>query len=294
MPPPDALRSWCFFVIASVAATAVTYWGIGGLVHWWFYVHRRADAATWKLQPSRFLGPRLTRQAFLLGSGNILMGSVIGGTFAWYVAGGGRTALYLDVDRHGVAYLPMSAVLLYFAIDAGLYYSHRLFHHRALFRHVHRWHHRFVTPMIFTTTAVHPVEFLTFELFLILPALVIPAHVGVYIAVIAYTYLIGMIDHSGARMAWKLPLHASNRFHDDHHVYFHCNYGHHTALFDRLHGTVRRPDRHYDAATFGGKGRAVTATAAATTATATTEITTAIGREHDARTEPQGARAGGS
>lgn len=251
---PGGFHEWLVFVGASVAVTAVTFWGIGGFVHHRFYVRKRARASEWKLQPDRFLSPAMTRHAFFLGSANILMGAIIGGTFAWYVARGGRSALYFGVGEHGLLYLPLSAILLFFGIDAGLYYSHRALHGRFLFRHVHRWHHRYVAPVVFTTTAVHPVEFLTFELFLILPALVIPAHVGVYVAVVAYTYFIGMIDHAGVRVGWKLPLHANNRFHDDHHVYFHCNYAHHTTLFDRLHGTVRLQDRRYDAETFGGRG----------------------------------------
>jgi Delta7-sterol 5-desaturase len=63
-------------------------------------------------------------------------------------------------------------------------------------------------------------------------------HVVVYALVIAYTYLIGMIDHAGVRVRWKLPFHGDNRFHDDHHIHVRGNYGHHTALFDRLHDTV--------------------------------------------------------
>lgn len=250
----EAFRQWALFVGASVGVSLVTFWGLGGLVHHVFYVRRRASAAEWKLQPERWLSARLSRHAFVLGSANIVMGAVIGGTFAWRVARGGFSLLYLDAGRHGLWYLPVSAVLLFFAVDAGLYYSHRALHGRFLFRHVHRWHHRYTAPIVFTTTAVHPLEFLTFELFLILPAFVIPAHVGVYVAVVAYTYFIGMVDHAGIRVGWKLPLHSNNRFHDDHHVYFHCNYAHHTMLLDRLHGTVRRVDRRYDEQTFGGRG----------------------------------------
>jgi Delta7-sterol 5-desaturase len=119
---------------------------------------------------------------------------------------------------------------------------------------VHRWHHRYVAPTVFTTTAMHPLEFVIFMAALLVPAFVIPMHAGVYVLVIAYTYLVGMIDHAGIRLRFKLPLHGDARFHDDHHVYFHCNYGHHTSLFDRLHGTVHRPDRRYDEHTFGGQG----------------------------------------
>jgi lathosterol oxidase len=70
-------------------------------------------------------------------------------------------------------------------------------------------------------------------------------HAAVYVALVGYTYLIGMIDHSGIKLRVPLPLHADNGFHDEHHVCFHCNYGHHTALFDKLHGTTRRADRVY-------------------------------------------------
>jgi lathosterol oxidase len=233
------MRLWLICVAVSLALTALSYWGLGGLVHHWFYVRRRDRAVDWKLQPARWPSAEQARHALLLGSANILMGAIAGGSFAWYVASGGWSRLYFDVRAWPLAWLPASAIVLFVAVDAGLYYSHRLLHHRALFRHVHRWHHRFVAPTLFTTTAVHPIEFLVFEAVLIAPALIVPVHVGVYVVVIAYTYLIGMIDHSGIRLRWRLPLHADNRFHDDHHVYFHCNYSHHTTLFDRLHGTLR-------------------------------------------------------
>ncbi len=252
--PQDPFRAWAVIVSLSLLVTGVTFWGGGGLVHWIYYVRKRHLAAEWKLQPKRFLSDELTRQAFLLGSGNIFLGAIVGGTFAWHVMRGGWSSIYFDAHEHGLWYLPVSAVFLFFMIDAGLYYSHRAFHGKLLFRHIHRHHHRFVAPIVFTTTAVHPVEFLTFEAFLILPAVILPVHWGVYVAVIAYTYFIGMVDHAGVKLSFWLPLHTNNAFHDDHHVYFHCNYAHHTQLWDRLHGTIRRSGRRYDESTFGGRG----------------------------------------
>ncbi len=253
----EALSSLLVMIAISVAVSAVTFWGLGGLVHYLFYVRRRGDAARWKVQPKRFLSPRMTRHAFLLGSFNILMGATIGGAFAWHVSRGGWSTLYLDPLELGVLWIPISALLTYVMIDAGLYYSHRFLHRRSLFRYIHRWHHRYTAPIVFTTTAVHPLEFLIFQAFVMLPAVVLPVHWAVYVAVVAYTYFIGMIDHSGIHVRWPLPLHSGNQFHDDHHVYFHCNYGHHTQLFDRLHGTVRREDRRYGEDVFGDRGAPV-------------------------------------
>jgi lathosterol oxidase len=260
MPADSSALDWSglgWSIALSVGVSLVTFWGLGGLVHWAYYVRRRGDAAAWKVQPKRFLSPALTRHAFLLGSFNMVLGAVIGGLFAWHVARGGWSMLYLDPLEHGVPWLVGSALATYFLIDAGLYYSHRLLHGRWLFRHVHRWHHRYTAPVIFTTTAVHPVEFLIFQAFVMLPVVVIPVHWAVYVLVVAYTYLIGMIDHSGIVVRWPLPLHSGNQFHDDHHVFFHCNYGHHTQLFDLLHGTDRREGRRYGPEVFGGKGEPV-------------------------------------
>jgi len=245
-----SLQLWLVCVAGAAAGSVVTFWGLGGLWHYWYYQRQRETAAVWKTQPKRWLGPALSRSAFRLGSFNIFFGALVAGTFTWYLRRGGYSAIYDDVGRHGVVYLALSVVIYFLLVDAGLYYSHRLFHHKALFKYIHRWHHRYVAPTVFTTTAMHPIEFAVFMLVLLLPTLVIPVHVGVYLFVVGYSYLVGMIDHSGIRAPFLLPFHRDNRFHDDHHVYFHCNYGHHTQLFDRLHGTVRKLDRHYDETTF--------------------------------------------
>jgi lathosterol oxidase len=249
------MSSWLGYVGVSLLVSVVTFWGLGGCVHYWFYVRRRHQAAAWKLQPGRWLNAAQARHALWLGSVNLVGGALLGASFAWYLRGGGWSLVYFDAHRYGALYLPIGGLLHFVAIDAGLYYSHRALHHRALFRHVHRWHHRYIAPTVFTTTAMHPVDFLVFFFFLVLPAFVIPVHVAVYVAVIFYTYFIGMVDHVGVRVRWRLPLHASNQFHDDHHQFFHCNYGHHTLLFDRLHGTVRRKGLRYDEHTFHGAAR---------------------------------------
>lgn len=250
----ESLQLLLITIATSVIVSVVTFWGIGGLIHWWFYVRRKDEAEQWKLQPKRFLPAHLVRHSFLLGGFNIVVGGIVGGTFAWHVVRGGWSSLYFDPLEYGWAWLIGSAIAGLLCIDAGLYYSHRFLHRKWWFRRVHRWHHRYTAPVVFTTTAVHPAEFLVFQFFVMLPALLIPMHWAVYILVVLYTYLIGMIDHCGIKVGWPLPLHSSNRFHDDHHVYFHCNYGHHTQLFDRLHKTVRRKHRRYGEHIYGGKG----------------------------------------
>jgi lathosterol oxidase len=246
----------------SLVVSVITFWGMGGFVHWWFYVKRRSEAARWKLQPKRFMKPEMVRHAFWLGSLNILIGSLVGGTFTWNIVEGGNTwsSLYFDPMAYGtlgLLWMPVSLVVSLLMMDAGLYYSHRFMHAKFIFRYIHRWHHRYTAPVIYTTTAMHPFEFMVFQSCLLLPALILPMHWSVYVLAIGYTYLVGMIDHSGVIVSWPLPFHSGNKFHDDHHVYFHCNYGHHTQLWDRLHGTVHQAGRRYGEHVYGGRGAAI-------------------------------------
>lgn len=44
-------------------------------------------------------------------------------------------------------------------------------------------------------------------------------------------------------------------FHDNHHQYFHVNFGFNIYLWDVWHGTYRRKDRVYSEDIFGGKGK---------------------------------------
>ena len=55
---------------------------------------------------------------------------------------------------------------------------------------------------------------------------------------------------SAARWPWQ----PTTTFHDDHHRYFHCNFGQHVLWFDWLFGTLRTVKRSYGEEAFGGRG----------------------------------------
>jgi lathosterol oxidase len=217
-------------------------------------VRRRHEPASWKCQPDRFLRPEQQRQAMALSTMNLTIGGVASGSLIYAVLNGHATALYFDVARYGWAYALGSTVLLFVLVDALAYYAHRALHARMLFRHVHRWHHRYVATSPFVVTAMHPVEFLVFQGVTFLPLFVIPFHYASAIVVFVYILVFNIIDHSGVRLRSSLPWQGPSMFHDDHHAHFHCNFGQCFALWDRLHGTLRRVGRKYGADVFGGRG----------------------------------------
>ncbi|XP_060601085.1 uncharacterized protein LOC132754475 [Ruditapes philippinarum] len=106
------------------------------------------------------------------------------------------------------------------------------------------------------TVREHPGRFIMLSKFLAIPIFTVPVHAVVYVVILVYGYYYGMMDHSGIKMDAIWPWQPSSLFHDDHHRYFHCNFGFNTILFDRFHGTLRRKNHKYGEKIFGGKGKA--------------------------------------
>ncbi len=250
------------YVGAAIAGGLGMYFGIAGAFELIYYRARRERAAEWKCQPRRFLSPKLSRHQLVLGTANMLAASIASGFFTAYLAGGGKSAVYFDLRTHGALYALAGTVLYFLLTDAGLYWAHRTFHRPFLFRHIHRWHHRYTAPTAFTAMAMHPLELATYQSVMLLPLFVLPMHVGGLIFVLVYQNYVAMVDHSGIDLHSWIPWQPPTRFHDDHHVHFHVNYGQNMGLWDRIFGTYRRENRVYGVEVFGGRGAPTSGVAA--------------------------------
>lgn len=255
--PAMALR----FVLGSLLAGLGMYLVIGGFLYRRYYVERRDDAARWKCQPQRFPTERLRRYDLRLGLLNLSVGSILSGLFAYYVCAGGKTGVFLTLNDarggHGLAFAVVTGLVYFLLTDLGLYAAHRTFHRPRLFRAIHRFHHRNTTPTPFTAYAMHPLEFLTYEAITIVPLFFFPVHGAAVVATLLYSNYMALMQHSGVRMSFPLPWEPSTRFHDDHHLHFHVNYGQNLMLWDRVFGSLRRHGRRYGAEVFGGQGAAL-------------------------------------
>jgi Delta7-sterol 5-desaturase len=241
-----------FFIGMAVAGGLGMYFGIGGLLEYVYYRRRRADAEAWKCQPHRWPSARARRNEILLGVVNMTLGSIATGLLAYLVYAHGWTRIYFD--EYGLAFSVATAVGYFVLTDGALYWAHRLLHRRALFRTIHRVHHRWTSPTAFTSAAMHPLEFALYQAVTLAPLFFLPVHVAGAIAVLIYHNTVALIDHSGINLRSWIPWQPPARFHDDHHVYFHVNFGQTLGLWDRMFGTWRRQGRAYGEHIYGGKG----------------------------------------
>ena len=213
--------------------TVLLFWALGGLYLildifqsprflYRFKIQSEQSQVTWESVR------KLCIQVFI----NQILTSIFGSVVHWII----RVKLCPAPKHLG----PMSHLVFQWAFfmvirEALFYYSHRMLHHPSLYRHFHKQHHEWQTPIALAAEYCHPFEHVISN--------VIPIMIGPYLMKshsimchIWYIYVVVLTlhDHSG----YHFPLTPSPVFHDFHHLKFNVNYGI-WGVWDWLHGTDR-------------------------------------------------------
>ncbi|PGH04538.1 hypothetical protein AJ79_07064 [Helicocarpus griseus UAMH5409] len=115
--------------------------------------------------------------------------------------------------------------------EALFYTIHRALHHPLLYRHIHKQHHSFTTPMALAAQYAHPVEHLLANVMpIVLPLALRRAHILSFALFLTAMLLETASVHSGYDFAGA-------RRHDLHHEKFRVNYGASVGVLDWLFGT---------------------------------------------------------
>lgn len=158
------------------------------------------------------------------------------------------TQVYNEIDTYGWWYLSFSTLLIFIVHDTYFYWMHRWMHHPAIYRWVHRVHHRSVNPSPWAALAFHPIEAVFEASIIALVAFLFPVH-PLAIAL----FLLGMMAYNVyGHLGFELYPRgfAKTRLgkwvntsvnHNNHHQFVHGNYGLYFLWWDRWMGTLR-PD----------------------------------------------------
>jgi len=136
-------------------------------------------------------------------------------------------------------------VVFFVYLDDFLYYwFHRGMHARWLYKRVHGWHHRIVTPWAITGHYMHPVEYVLTGSVALLGPLLVGAHVVVLWIWFAVRQWEAAEGHCGYDFPWSpTRLFAGSdgaRHHDWHHARVRGNYAGFFPIWDRAFGTLAR------------------------------------------------------
>jgi lathosterol oxidase len=126
--------------------------------------------------------------------------------------------------------------------DTWFYWAHRLIHTRLFYRNVHRWHHRTVSPEVWSNNSDTVWDNLFLQSYWLFAHFLFPVLPAVLLVHKVYDQIAGVIGHSGYEHAGVIALPPSPMVsvthHDQHHRYARCNYATHFLFWDRLMGTL--------------------------------------------------------
>ncbi|CAL1266261.1 unnamed protein product [Larinioides sclopetarius] len=171
--------------------------------------------------------PRFTTAKFQMVASQVLFNQTVISILVIYICYMLRN--YLGYDRE--MRLPKPHI---FALDIALL---RLLHHPYLYKHFHKKHHEWVSPVGLSAIYCHPVEHvLSNVLPTFMGSIIAGTHITSLWAWFTFTTAYGVIVHSG----YHLPLTPTPGFHHYHHLKFNENFSV-AGILDWLHGT----DKHF-------------------------------------------------
>ncbi|UJR82972.1 sterol desaturase family protein [Sandaracinus amylolyticus] len=233
--PQGPARFYGAMVIAFVGITCVLLPG--------------AALFTWlsERSPSRLQGPRRLPTFAWRGTKDTLGATLVASCLlAWPLArlrAGEPTGLVWTLEEAGgLGTVVLGNLFALVALDAWLYWKHRLLHTRWLFP-FHRAHHGYRDPTSYSSFAVGAVEsLLTFFPIVLLAFPWAPHYAPVYFALVAGFVTLNLYLHCGAQSRLveavlpRLWLNTS-AFHNRHHADASVNFGEALILWDHLMGT---------------------------------------------------------
>jgi Delta7-sterol 5-desaturase len=170
--------------------------------------------------------------------------------FIALIMSGGIFCQHFDFTMYPMQLTPLNSLIWFFVsmfiFDTWFYWGHRLIHTKALYRRIHVWHHKSVTPTVWSNNSDTLLDDLILQSYFFFAPFFLPIPGAILIAHKIYDQITGMIGHAGYEYSsgplsrFPFPL-IGVTFHDQHHESFFYNYATHFSFWDRVMKTIH-PD----------------------------------------------------
>lgn len=179
-----------------------------------------------------------------------------------YASRQGWTHMYGKISKHGLVWFWLSIGCAIVIHDAWFYWTHRLMHHRKLFRWFHRVHHLSHNPTPWAAYAFSPLEALVQALIFPLLVVLMPMHTYAFGLFMMWQIVFNIAGHMGYEFHPRWLMRSPLRYvintptnHIMHHEKLRGNYGLYFNFWDRLMGTNHEAyERRFEEVTSRVKG----------------------------------------
>ncbi|KAI8867242.1 hypothetical protein GQ42DRAFT_167857 [Ramicandelaber brevisporus] len=158
----------------------------------------------------------------------------------------GHSRVYSELYRseetklYDFAFIAFSILWFLVFTDFGIYWIHRIEHHRLFYARIHKPHHKWIIPTPFASHAFHPLDgyaqSIPYHLFVYL----FPMNKFVYLGLFAVVNVWTVMIHDGEYLASHPAINGAAH-HTIHHLQFNYNYGQYFTVWDRVFGSHRNP-----------------------------------------------------
>lgn len=230
------------YILIFFLAILFRYFLAAGTFYLYFYVLKSENYRQQRLSSKEVDQNQIKKEMFW----SIISSAVfaVAGAFAFWLWQSGYTAVYLDIEKYGLWYLPVSLALAMFIHETYYYWVHRWMHHPRVFRIVHKTHHDSLSPTPWTAFAFHPWECLLEALILPLILMIIPMHplvISIHLMIMTVSSVINHLDieiyPKGVQKHPVGRLLIGATHHHLHHKEFRTNYGLYFTFWDKWMGT---------------------------------------------------------
>lgn len=150
------------------------------------------------------------------------------------------TKIYLEFDKYGLFYLPLSLFIISIIHEVYFYFTHVWMHWPRVFRAVHAVHHYSRKTSPWASFSFHPLEAMIQAAFIPLVVLIVPIHPTMLLAYLTFMTLTAISNHLGYELigpSWIRSFFISGSHHSSHHEKYNSNFGLYFTFIDRWMGT---------------------------------------------------------
>jgi Delta7-sterol 5-desaturase len=166
---------------------------IAGLFHLWFCIWKKDKWTNRSLSKKKIDQKQFNTEIKWSVITSLIF--AVAGSFTALLWQKGYTRLYIDTDRYGLWYLPVSLLISMFVHETYYYWLHRWMHQPKIFRLLHKVHHDSNTTSAWTAFSFHPLEGLLQAIILPITIIIIPIHVYVLLFQLTIMTFSSVINH---------------------------------------------------------------------------------------------------